>query len=143
MPGVARRLGCIVSALLGADVAQATNGTMFHGYGARAQAMGGMGIGYFQDSHVGANDPAGFGMLGNRQDIDVAVMKGDRGAVLGGRDIDSNGKDVYVFPAAGFSRALSDTLGVGFSLYTLGAGTVYREPGGHWPGHEPDREYRG
>jgi len=123
-----RRLGCVVVAVLGADLAHATNGTMFHGYGARSQAMGGVGIGYIQDSHVGANNPAGFGMLGDRLDIDVAVMKGDRGAVLGERDIDSNGKDIYVFPAAGWARRVSDEVGIGFSLYTLGAGTVYREP---------------
>lgn len=128
MPRDPRRLCCIVIALMGADMAQATNGTMFHGYGARSQAMGGVGIGYIQDSHVGANNPAGFGMLGDRQDIDVAVMKGDRGAVLNGRDIDSNGKDIYVFPAVGWARTLSDKVGIGFSLYTLGAGTVYREP---------------
>lgn len=108
--------------------AYATNGTMFHGYGARAQGMGGVGIGYFQDSLAGANNPAGFSWIDDRADIELSILKADRGARINGRDIDSNGKDLYVFPMMGWKRGLDDAVSLGISVYPMGAGTVYEEP---------------
>lgn len=119
-------LGAVLLSAFG--TVQATNGTMFHGYGARAQGMAGVGIGYFQDGLAAANNPAGFSWLDDRLDLELAILKADRGAVINGRDIDSNGKDIYAFPMIGWNRKLGERTNFGLSVYTLGAGTVYREP---------------
>lgn len=126
----AHRKSILVALLLGSSfsAAHATNGTMFHGYGARAQGMGGVGIGYFQDGLVGANNPAGFSWIEDRADVELAILKADRGARINGREIDSNGKDLYVFPMIGWKKSLNQTVSLGLSVYPMGAGTVYEEP---------------
>ena len=47
----------------------ATDGYFAHGYGVKAQGMGGVGIALPQDALAAATNPAGMGLIGDRIDF--------------------------------------------------------------------------
>ena len=61
------RLTFIAVSLATSLPALATNGTMPHGYGIKAQGMGGASIALPQDALAAANNPAGMAFVGNRR----------------------------------------------------------------------------
>ncbi|MDX9838199.1 MAG: aromatic hydrocarbon degradation protein, partial [Azoarcus sp.] len=80
-----RRLPLLVA--LGLPLAaSATPGTFPHGYGVKAEGMGGVSIALPQDAVAGANNPAGMVLVGDRFDAGAAILKVDNGASFAGTD---------------------------------------------------------
>ena len=103
--------------------ALATNGTMPHGYGIKAQGMGGASIALPQDAIAASNNPAGMAFVGNRLDGGLTWLKADRGATIGGTYFSGNEKDNYFIPDFGYNRAIDDRLSAGISVIGNGVGT--------------------
>ena len=121
--------GAILLALAAmAGQALATNGTMPHGYGIKAQGMGGVSIALPQDAVAAANNPAGMAFVGNRLDAGLVWLKADRGATIGGTYYDANEKSNYFIPEFGYNRVLNDKLSAGISVVGNGVGTRYSRP---------------
>ncbi|GAA4018005.1 OmpP1/FadL family transporter [Actimicrobium antarcticum] len=110
--------------------ALATNGTMPHGYGIKAQGMGGASIALPQDAIAAANNPAGMAIVGNRLDAGLTWLKADRGATIGGTYLSANDKDNYFIPDFGYNRVIDDRLSAGISVIGNGVGTRYSHPVG-------------
>jgi len=115
-------------ALGGAFSAQvnATNGYFVHGYGIKAQGQAGVSIAQPQDALAAANNPAGTVWIGDRLDIGATLFSPDRsaeiennGAGANGR-YDGNEKKYFLIPEVGYSKQLSDRLGVGVAVYGNG-----------------------
>lgn len=111
-----------------ASHALATNGTMPHGYGIKAQGMGGASIALPQDAIAAANNPAGMAFVGNRLDAGLVWLKADRGASIGGTYFSANEKENYFIPDFGYNRVLNDRLSAGISVVGNGVGTRYAKP---------------
>ena len=74
----------LAAALVTSLPALATNGTMPHGYGIKAQGMGGASIALPQDALAAANNPAGMALVGNRLDLGLAVVMPKPASTFGG-----------------------------------------------------------
>ncbi|TCJ14912.1 aromatic hydrocarbon degradation protein [Parasulfuritortus cantonensis] len=111
--------------LLCAASAQATNGTMPHGYGIKAQGMGGVAIALPQDGLAAANNPAGMAFVGNRLDLGLAVVMPKPEASFGGVQYDGDGDKAIPIPEFGYNRVLDDRQSVGVSVYGNGVSTKY------------------
>lgn len=111
-----------------AGQALATNGTMPHGYGIKAQGMGGASIALPQDAVAAANNPAGMAFVGNRLDAGLVWLKADRGTTMGGTYLEANEKENYFIPEFGYNRVLDDKLSAGISVVGNGVGTRYARP---------------
>lgn len=119
----------ITLALAGmAGHALATNGTMPHGYGIKAQGMGGVSIALPQDAVAAANNPAGMAFVGNRLDAGLVWLKADRGASISGTYFSANEKENYFIPEFGYNRVLDDRMSAGISVVGNGVGTRYNRP---------------
>ena len=72
-------IGAVIFALLSSPgVSNATNGMFLIGFGAKSRSMGGVGIGYTQDSLGNAMNPAGITAIGEeamRIDADFMVFR--------------------------------------------------------------------
>ena len=82
------RLAPIAALCAAALPALATNGYFPHGYGMKAQGMGGTSIALAQDSMGGATNPAAMVWAGSRMDLGVNWFTRHviyRGVRLGGR----------------------------------------------------------
>lgn len=108
--------------------AHATNGTMPHGYGIKAQGMGGASIALPQDAIAAANNPAGMAFVGNRLDVGMVWLKADRGTTIGGTYFSANEKENYFIPDFGYNRVIDDRMSVGVSVVGNGVGTRYNRP---------------
>lgn len=118
--------------------ALATNGYFSHGYGIKAQGIGGVGIALPQDAIAAATNPAGMAAIGDRFDAGISLFRPDRGATLsntaGGSgmldgEFDGNNKDLFVIPELGYNRMLSDAISLGVSVYGNGGmNTDYEQP---------------
>jgi len=67
-------LAIVVSGLLGAPLAQATNGYFAHGYSTKEKGLAGAGVAYSMDSMAAATNPAGMAFVGERMDIGLALF---------------------------------------------------------------------
>lgn len=108
--------------------ALATNGTMPHGYGIKAQGMGGASIALPQDAIAAANNPAGMAFVGDRLDAGLVWLKADRGATIGGSYLPANEKQDYFIPDLGYNRVIDERLSAGVSVIGNGVGTRYARP---------------
>jgi long-chain fatty acid transport protein len=114
--------------------AWATNGYFAHGYGVKAQGMGGVGIALPQDSLAAATNPAGMVMVGNRLDVGVTWFRPVRNATIVGNMLGSQGEydgndtqDFYI-PEFGYNRMLNPNMAVGVSVYGNGGmNTDYKQ----------------
>jgi len=109
----------------GMPAAHATNGTMPHGYGIKAQGMGGASIALPQDALAAANNPAGMAFVGNRLDLGLAVVMPKPASTFGGTDYDGDGVKAIPIPEFGYNRVIDSRQSLGVSVYGNGVTTKY------------------
>lgn len=114
-----------LASLLAASPALATNGTMPHGYGIKAQGMGGVGIALPQDGLAAANNPAGMAFVGNRLDLGLAIVMPKPESSFGGTHFDGDGEKAIPIPELGYNRVLDERQSLGVSVYGNGVSTKY------------------
>lgn len=119
------RLTLLAAALATSLPALATNGTMPHGYGIKAQGMGGASIALPQDALAAANNPAGMALVGNRLDLGLAVVMPKPASTFGGTDFGGDGVKAIPIPEFGYNRMLDSRQSVGVSVYGNGVTTKY------------------
>jgi long-chain fatty acid transport protein len=79
-----------------------------------------------QDAFAGANNPAAAAFVGNRWDLGVDFFMPDRSASLGPSSAKSAERS-FAIPEFGYNLKMSDTLGMGISVYGNGGmNTTYR-----------------
>lgn len=109
----------------------ATLGYFSHGYGIKAQGMGGVGIALPQDALAPATNPAGNAWIGHRFDgelnwfrpIREAEIVGNASPPFGpGRNgtYDANGRKNFLIPGLGYNRMLNPNLAVGVAVFGNG-----------------------
>jgi long-chain fatty acid transport protein len=98
---------------------------MPHGYGIKAQGMGGASIALPQDALAAANNPAGMAFVGNRLDLGLAVVMPKPASTFGGTDFDGDGVKAIPIPEFGYNRMLDSRQSVGVSVYGNGVTTKY------------------
>jgi len=113
------------AALFANAPALATNGTMPHGYGIKAQGMGGVSIALPQDSLAAANNPAGMAFVGDRLDLGLAVVMPKPESSFGGTHFDGDGEKAIPIPEFGYNRRLDERQSLGVSVYGNGVSTKY------------------
>lgn len=126
------RINKITSALAFAGLctisgaALATNGYFSHGYGIKAQGMGGAATASTNDTFGGANNPASMVWVGDRLDLGVVWFRPIRTAKREGsqggfndfnQDSDTNN---FFIPEFGYNKMLSNNLSLGVSVYGNG-----------------------
>jgi len=115
-----------LAALLATSSAMATDGYFSHGYGMKANGMGGVATALAQDSFGGANNPASMVWAGSRFDIGLSwfspVRSAERSgagfATLNGK-VDSGSENFFI-PELGYNRMMRDDLSLGVSVYGNG-----------------------
>lgn len=108
----------------------AANGIFLEGYGVKAKGMGGAAIGLPQDSMTGANNPAGFALIGNRFDLAIQYVKVHaysqvKGNSLPGGNVKAYARNDIFIPEGGLSYQYSDCLSLGVSLFGRGAANSF------------------
>lgn len=123
---ILKHLALLLSGAALSVPALATQGTMPHGYGVKAEGMGGASIALSQDAIGGANNPAGMVTLGNRADIGAALLKVDNGSSFNGTQytIESD-KSFFLIPQLGLNRMLGENTSIGLTVVGNGVGTAY------------------
>ena len=112
--------------LLGAGAAQATVGYFQHGYGMKAQGMGGTAVALTQDSFGGANNPATMVWVGTRMDLGAVWFKPTRDAERSGSAIPTlngkvvSGREDFLLPEFGYNRMINNDLSLGVTVYGNG-----------------------
>lgn len=125
----------LVSTLMSAASAYATNGYFLPGFGAYSMGMGGVGIGFGVDSISSAANPANLSKTGMRGDLDILAFNpvrsahvynappaispkpGNFGTGLG--EVDSN-RELFPMPNMGFSMPLTPDLFAGVAFVANG-----------------------
>jgi long-chain fatty acid transport protein len=104
--------------------ALATNGYFSHGYGMKAKGMGGASVAMTDNAFAGANNPAVAAWAGDRLELGVDVFMPERsmarsnaGPLTASVSSDSN---TFVIPEFGYNKKLSETMGVGVTVYGNG-----------------------
>jgi len=123
-----RLLGSLIIALLGSSgqSAFATQGTFPHGYGVKSEGMGGVAIALAQDAMVGATNPAGMVLVGNRVDLGAAFLQVDNGAYFAGTRYDGSAdKSLYIIPQLGANWMVDAVSSLGITVVGNGVGTNY------------------
>lgn len=120
-------------------VAHATNGYFPHGFGIKAQGMGGASIATANDAFAGVNNPASAVFAGSRMELGVELFMPERSmsrtnvpAAFGPAfsAAEASGRNKFLIPEFGYNAVLSDKLAVGISVYGNGGmNTSY--PGGN------------
>lgn len=139
----AAAFGVLAACLLPLQIAQATQGTMPHGYGVKSEGMGGVVIALPQDALAGASNPAGMVLVGDRLDLGVAFLKVDNGAEFAGSTVSGvEDRDLYVIPQFGANRMLDERSSLGLSLVGNGVGTAYGDDANFGGLQEPGAEFQ-
>lgn len=122
-----KRTLLVVAAALAPLAAQATTGYFQHGYGIKAQGMGGVGIALPQDALAAATNPAGIAWVGDRVDFGATLFMPDRGASITGSGApgangtyDGNDTSSFLIPDFGYHRAINPSLTFGVAVYGNG-----------------------
>jgi long-chain fatty acid transport protein len=122
-----KRTLLVVAAALAPLAAQATTGYFQHGYGIKAQGMGGVGIALPQDALAAATNPAGIAWVGDRIDFGATLFMPDRGASITGSGApgangtyDGNDTSSFLIPDFGYHRAINPSLTFGLAVYGNG-----------------------
>jgi long-chain fatty acid transport protein len=124
----------LATALAAPLTALATTGYFQHGYGLKAQGMGGVGIALPQDALAPASNPAGLGFVGNRADVGLLLFQPDRESSISGNifpgvngTYSGNGRKNFLLPDFGVSYAFSPNLTAGLAVYGNGGmNTTYK-----------------
>lgn len=117
---------CAALGVIASPRAFATNGYFVHGYGIKAQGQAGVSIAQPQDGLAAANNPAGTAWVGDRLDIGASLFAPDRSAEIDGNAFGANGhydgnnRKYFLLPEMGYSKQLSERLGVGLAVYGNG-----------------------
>ncbi|HQT25451.1 MAG TPA: outer membrane protein transport protein [Burkholderiales bacterium] len=105
----------------------ATNGYFSHGYGAKSEGMGGVGIALPQDSLAAATNPAGMVMVGDRIDFGAELFIPNRSAQITGAgapgangSYDGNDKKYFLIPNFGYNKMMGPDYSLGVSIYGNG-----------------------
>jgi long-chain fatty acid transport protein len=100
----------------------ATDGYFAHGYGVKAQGMGGVGIALPQDALAAATNPAGMGLIGDRIDFGATWFRPIRETDLASNGGTYKGNDTknFIIPEFGYNKAINDRLTLGVSVYGNG-----------------------
>ncbi len=118
----------LVSALMAATSAHATNGYFLPGFGMKAMGMGGAGIAAPQDAISAAYNPANLSKVGMRGDIGISVFDPVRSSYVGkssssgdssffGFDTGSESdQEWFLVPEMGFSMPLTEQLSAGIAV---------------------------
>ena len=116
-------------AVLAATNAYATDGYFAHGYGVKAQGMGGVGIALPQDALAAATNPAGMGLIGDRMDFGLTWFKPQRETELvntaGGSGFfddtyKANDTENFFIPEFGYNRQINPDITLGVTVYGNG-----------------------
>jgi len=120
-------LAAATAAALAPGAASATTGYFAHGYGVKAQSMGGVGIALPQDSLAAASNPAGISWVGNRLDVGLNWFQPDRSAEITGSGApgangtyDGNGTSSFLIPEFGYNHLINPSLTFGVAVYGNG-----------------------
>ena len=120
-------LAAAVAAAVAAPGAFATNGYFAHGFGVRAQGMGGVGVALPQDALAAATNPAGMALVGNRIDVGVTLFRPDRATAITGNatagnniEFSPNNDPTFFVPEFGYNKMISSTTSFGVSVYGNG-----------------------
>ena len=107
--------------------AYATNGYFAHGYGAKSEGMGGVGIALPQDALAAATNPAGMVMVGDRIDFGAELFIPKRSAQITGAgapgangSYDGNDKKYFLIPNFGYNKMMGPDYSLGVSIYGNG-----------------------
>lgn len=118
----------LISALMAATSAHATNGYFLPGFGMKAMGMGGVGIAAPQDAISAAYNPANLSKVGMRGDIGISVFNPVRSAYVGkssssgdqsffGFDTGyESDQEWFLIPEMGFSMPLTEQLSAGIAV---------------------------
>lgn len=117
---------CLLGALPIAGNAQANDGVLLFGYGAKAMGMGGASIALPQDSVASANNPAGMARVGNRVDMDVTYVRESIETNVGPKRY-SDKVNIFV-PTGGYNQVINEDFTWGVSMFGQGVMLNYREP---------------
>lgn len=103
----------------------ATNGYFSHGYGMKAKGMGGAAVALTDNAFAGANNPAAAVWSGNRMEVGVDLFMPSREMARTGttyaQDVSvSSDSNLFLVPEFGYTRSISDKLGVGITVYGNG-----------------------
>lgn len=103
----------------------ATNGYFQHGYGLKAQAMGGAATALALDSYSGANNPAAAAWVGNRLDAELIAFSPKRSAKREGSGPGpfgeaESGSNYFYMPGFGVNHQVNESLAVGVTVYGNG-----------------------
>jgi long-chain fatty acid transport protein len=120
------RATAFAAALVAAPAAMATNGYFSHGYGIKAQGMGGASTAMAEDSLGGATNPAKMVWVGSRADLGLALFSPHRDAERTGAGVPTidgkvdSGKTNFLVPELGYNRMVGNDLSLGVTVYGNG-----------------------
>jgi len=109
--------------------AHATNGYFPHGFGIKAQGMGGAAIATANDAFAGVNNPAAATFADNQWELGGALFspkrsmtRTDPSGMLQGAFVanETSGRNQFLIPEFGYNRKLSGTTAVGLAVYGNG-----------------------
>jgi len=127
-------LAIVASGLLGAPLAQATNGYFMYGYSTKEKGLAGAGAALSQDALASATNPAGMAFVGNRMDLGVQLFSPSSrsytvtggpspfpafGIGDGNQSIESE-NDFFLIPHFGYNTMLNSKSALGISIYGNG-----------------------
>lgn len=130
MKGILKQ-AALVTALLAAAPAHATNGYFLPGFGVKSQGAGGVGIALQADSLSQAANPANLARTGMRGDLGMSLFNPERFAstgdatglpatgITGGFPFNANsdsGNRLYLMPDMAFSMPLTEDMSVGLAM---------------------------
>lgn len=129
------RAAALLLSVIGSTSAFATDGYFSHGFGVKAQGIGGVGIALPQDGLAAASNPAGTALVGNRVDAGLSWFAPKRETEIVGNGVpgangryDGNDTSHFFVPEFGYTRQLSTTTAIGIALYGNGGmNTDYRK----------------
>lgn len=114
-----------VAAAVAAPSAFATNGYFQHGYGVKAQGVGGAGIAFPQDAMAAATNPAGMAMVGDTMDFGLMYFSPDRetklnppGTATG--SYSANEASYFFVPEFGWNKMVDKKISYGITVYGNG-----------------------
>lgn len=120
-----KRSAILVALAFAPTLAFATNGYFQHGYGVKAQGLGGAGIAFAQDGLAAATNPAGTAFVSDRIDAGLTWFSPKRGAEItspnpSAGSYDGNGKEDFFIPEFGYIKHVSPATTVGVAVYGNG-----------------------
>lgn len=117
----------LVWTLFATTYVYATDGYLAHGYGVKAQGMGGVGIALPQDAIAAATNPAGMGLIGDRIDFGVTWFRPQRESSIQGNaspaingTYEANDREIFLIPEFGYNRVITPEISLGVSVYGNG-----------------------